>query len=60
MVKLVGCKKSYSPKDCDEVRCEVHDYVTTWGALNEIQRLAIEEGLDTTSDLRCLLAKQGG
>ena len=54
-VKLVGQKKPYTPKDTDEVRCESHGTVTTWGALDAIQRLAVEESLDTTDDLPCLL-----
>lgn len=54
-IKLVGLKRRYKPKDSDKVECEVHGVVTTWGALNEIQRMALEEGLDTTADSRCLL-----
>jgi hypothetical protein len=54
-VKLVGMKKRYWPKDTDEVRCETHGTITRWGALNHIQKLACEEGLDTTEDLPCLL-----
>lgn len=54
-VKLVGVKKRYAPKDSDEVKCETHGTVTTWGKLNSLQRLAVEEGLDTTDDLPCLL-----
>lgn len=56
MVKLEGQKKPYNPKDTDEVRCETHDFVTTWGALDAIQRLAVEEGIDTVDEARCLLA----
>ena len=55
-IKLVGSKKPYTPKDADEVKCEAHGIVTTWGALDPIQRLAVEEGIDTTDDLRCILA----
>ena len=55
-IKLEGVKKPYEPKDTDEVRCETHGVVTTWGALDPIQRVACEEGLDTTQDLPCLLA----
>lgn len=58
-VKLVGKRKPYHPKDTDEVRCEAHGIVTTWGALDSIQRLAVEEGLDTRDDLPCLLAPRG-
>lgn len=55
-VKLEGIKKPYNPKDTDEVRCETHGVVTTWGALDAIQQLAVEEGLDTAADHPCLLA----
>lgn len=55
-VKLGGIKKRYEPKDTDEVRCDIHNVVTTWGALDSIQRLALEEGLDTVEGCRCLLA----
>ncbi len=55
-VKLQGIKKRYNPKDTDEVKCEAHGLVTTWGDLDWFQRLAVEEGLDTTNDLPCLLA----
>jgi hypothetical protein len=54
-VKLEGVKGRYNPKDSDEVRCETHGVVTVWGALDQIQRMACEEGLDTTADLPCLL-----
>jgi hypothetical protein len=54
-VKLEGQRKPYHPKDTDEVRCDAHGVVTTWGALTEIQRLAVEEGLDVSADLPCLL-----
>lgn len=46
----------YEPKDTDEVRCDAHGIVTTWGALDAIQQLAVEEGLDASDDLPCLLA----
>lgn len=55
MMKLVGQKRNYRPKDADEVKCIYHGVVTTWGALGPIQRLALEEGLDTADDLPCLL-----
>lgn len=55
-VKLEGVKKRYSPKDTDKVECHVHGVTTTWGALDPIQRLAVEEGLDTAEGLPCLLA----
>lgn len=55
-IKLQGSRKRYTPKDTDEVKCDAHHFITTWGALNEIQRLAVEEGLDTTDELPCILA----
>lgn len=54
-VKLTNGKR-YVPKNGDEVKCEVHGLVTTWGALDPIQQLAVEEGLDTVADAECLLA----
>ena len=42
-------------RDGMEVRCHEHGIVTTWGALDPIQQLAVEEGLDTSADLPCLL-----
>ncbi len=48
----------YTPKDADEIKCDAHNFVTTWGALDEIQRLAISEGLDTTDDLPCIMASR--
>ena len=45
----------YEPKDTDEVRCDVHGVVTTWGALDAIQKLAVEECLDVSPELPCLL-----
>ena len=55
-VKLQGVKGVYHPKDSDEVRCDVHGVVTTWGALDPFQQLALESGLDSRADMRCLLA----
>lgn len=55
-VKLEGQKKPYYPKDSDEVKCETHGVVTTWGALDSFQRMALEEGLDVGDDSPCLLA----
>lgn len=54
-VKLEGKRKPYTPKATDEVRCEAHGVTTTWGELDPIQRLAVEEGIDTLDDLPCLL-----
>jgi hypothetical protein len=59
MVRLIGRKKPYTPKNSDEIRCKTHNFVTTWGELDEIQRLAVEEGLDTTEDLACICRFQG-
>jgi hypothetical protein len=47
--------KRHAPKDSDEVKCEVHGVVTTWGALDGIQQLAVAEGIDTVADSECLL-----
>jgi hypothetical protein len=44
--------------DSSPVECEVHGVKTTWGALNPIQQLAVEGGLDTTPDLTCLLVER--
>lgn len=54
-VKLEGIKKPYTPKDSDHVECPTHGFKTTWGALDPIQRLAVESGLDTSDDLPCIL-----
>lgn len=54
-MKLEGRRGNYRPKDTDEVVCNSHGIVTTWGALDSIQRLALEEGLDTVDELPCLL-----
>lgn len=58
-IKLVGSKKRYIPKDTDVVECLDHGVITTWGALDPIQRTAIESGLDTVKDLPCLLLPRG-
>jgi hypothetical protein len=42
--------------DSTKVDCDVHDVHTTWGALDPIQQLAVENGLDTLSDLPCLMS----
>lgn len=47
-------------KDDDEVVCKAHGVKTTWGALDPIQRLAVEEGIDTVPELPCLLTKNEG
>lgn len=57
-LRLEGQSKLYYPKDSDEVRCDTHGVVTTYGALSTIQRLALEEGLDTVEQLPCLLAPE--
>lgn len=48
-------RKAFSPKDHDEVRCDLHDFATTWGELDEIQKLAVKEGIDTIETLPCIL-----
>ena len=48
----------YTPKDIDEVKCDAHHFVTTWGALDAIQQLAISEGLDTSDDLPCIMTSR--
>lgn len=53
-IKLVNGKR-YTIKDSDEVKCEVHNIATTWGALDPIQQFAVESNLDTSSDCECLL-----
>lgn len=58
-VKLEGVRKLYHPKPDDEVKCDVHGTITTWGALDPIQQLAVESGLDTVADSPCLLAPRG-
>lgn len=45
----------YTPKDTDEVKCDAHHFVTTWGALDAIQKMAISEGLDTSDELPCIM-----
>jgi hypothetical protein len=46
---------SISVDDSTPVDCPVHNIHTTWGALDPIQQLAVESGLDTTTDLPCIL-----
>ena len=53
---LEGGKRYVPKEDSDEVRCDLHGTVTTYGALDPIQRLALSEGLDSTADMTCLLA----
>jgi len=43
------------PKPTDRVFCHIHGITTTWGELDAVQRLALSEGLDTTSNFPCLL-----
>lgn len=54
-LKLEGSSNPYTPKDTDPVECKIHGVRTTWGALSPIQRLAVEEGIDTTDDMQCIL-----
>jgi hypothetical protein len=46
--------KSITPKASSEIRCEIHNFVTTWGKLDPIQQLAFESGLDINGDV-CIL-----
>jgi hypothetical protein len=46
--------RSIIPKDHHTVKCEDHNFKTTWGALDPIQRLAVEEGLDVSGN-KCIL-----
>jgi hypothetical protein len=55
-IKLKGRRKAYNPKDADEVRCDAHGVVTTWGDLGPLQRMALEAGIDVGPDLPCLLS----
>ena len=41
--------------ESSSVDCEVHGIHTTWGALDPIQQLAIESGLDTMPEMPCIL-----
>jgi len=41
--------------DETEIKCDTHGLVTTWGDLDDIQRLAVEEGIDVLDDMPCLL-----
>lgn len=45
--------KSYTPKDSDPIRCELHDVTVKWGDLTPIQQLAVEANLDI--DGPCIL-----
>jgi len=53
-IKVEGGKR-YTPKDTDEVKCLEHNFTTTWGALDPIQQLAVQEGIDTLPDSECIL-----
>lgn len=57
MILKMADGSRYKPKDTDEIKCEAHNFVTTWGALNAIQQLAVREGIDTTDDLPCICAR---
>jgi len=41
--------------DKSEIVCGFHGTKTTWGALDDIQKLAVEENLCSSKDLPCLL-----
>lgn len=58
-LQLKGSRKRYVPKDTDEITCETHGTITTWGALDGIQQMAVEAGLDTSDELPCLLSPSG-
>lgn len=42
-------------KDVGEILCLTHGTVTAWKALDEIQRQAFEDKIDTAEDLPCVL-----
>jgi hypothetical protein len=46
------------PKDSDPVLCETHGFSTTWGDLNDIQKLAVRDGIDTKPEFECILAER--
>lgn len=46
--------EKYQPKPDDEVRCESHGVVTTYGKLSWLGKIALESGLDTNYG-ECLL-----
>lgn len=45
----------FRPKPHHPVKCLIHGVETTWGKLDEIQKLCVREGIDTVPELRCLL-----
>jgi hypothetical protein len=58
---MINLDHGYDPKDQYEdehdVVCETHGVKTTWGKLDPYQRFAFLGGLDTASDLPCMLLK---
>jgi len=54
LITLEGGKR-YRPKDSDKVECLDHGIVTTYGALDPIQRIALHAGLDSTD--HCIFEK---
>lgn len=56
-MKVEGRDEPFEPKDSDIISCDVHGVFTTWGKLDPIQRLAVEEGIDTGPEFTCLLAR---
>ena len=52
--------KLYTPKPSDEVKCLVHNVITTYGKLDPYQLLAFHAGLDTDESSRCLLTEENG
>lgn len=47
--------KTLKLKADTEITCETHGIKVTYGSLDPIQKMAFEEGLDTTADIPCLL-----
>jgi hypothetical protein len=54
-VKLENGKR-YKVRNSDEVRCETHGVVTTWGDLDGLQQQCVIDGIDTDVSLECLLS----
>jgi hypothetical protein len=50
-----GKGEHYRPKPRARIKCQLHGYSTTWNKLDNIQKLAVSAGIDTTKDLPCIL-----
>ena len=50
--------KTYTPKPSDEVKCLVHNFVTTYEKLGPYALLSFYAGLDSTEDSPCLLDRK--